>query len=149
MTLVKSKGQRNSPSFVNLFEDFFNTELGDWRSRNFAGMDASLPKVNIKEDDDQFTIEVAAPGMKKEDFKVNVDKNVLLISSEKEVDNKEEKDNYTRKEFSYSSFQRSFNLPESVDSEKISAKYNDGVLTLEVPKKEEAKPRPPKQIEIS
>lgn len=149
MTLARRANGSTMPSFVNLFEDFFNTELGDWRRGNFAGNDATLPKVNIREDNDQFTIEVAAPGMRKSDFKVNVDNNVLVISSEKQEESKDEKNNYRRQEFSYSSFQRSFTLPEIVDSEKISARYDNGVLLLTVPKKEEAKPLPPKKIEIS
>lgn len=145
MSLIRSN-QSILPSFVNLFEDFFSSELGDWRKGNFAANNSSLPKVNIKENDDEFLIDVAAPGMSKADFKINVNNNILVISSESQ--NEEKDENYTRREFSYSSFQRSFTLPDSVDGDNISAKYDNGVLHLAIPKKEEAKPKPPKQIEI-
>ncbi len=147
MSLIRSN-QSSLPSFVNLFEDFFNSELGDWRKGNFAGNDSSLPKVNVKENDDEYNIEVAAPGMSKDDFDVNVNNNVLIISSEKKNEENEEKDNYRRREFSYSSFQRSFTLPDTVDGDNIKAKYENGVLNLVVPKREEAKPKPPKRVEI-
>jgi HSP20 family protein len=111
-----------------------------------------LPSVNIAETNDSFNIEVAAPGMKRDDFKVELDNNVLTISSEVE-NKKEEKDkegNYTRKEFSYQSFQRSFALPENkVEGEKIAARYADGILHITVPKKEEAKVKPARKISIS
>jgi len=93
---------------------------------------------------------MAAPGMNKEDFKVELDGNVLTISSEKQNENEvKDGERYSRREFSYQSFQRSFQLPkEVVDADKIEAKYENGVLKLVVPKKEEAKPRPPKTIQI-
>jgi HSP20 family protein len=107
--------------------------------------------VNIKETKDGFEVEMAAPGMKKNDFKIELENNMLTISSETTNQNIEnEGDRYSRREYSYQSFQRSFTLPrEVVDSEKINAKYEDGVLKLMIPKKEEAKQKPPRQILIA
>lgn len=135
--------------FSQLMEDFFSNSLIDGRQRNYSATNTTVPMVNVKEDDDMFTIEMAAPGMKKEDFKVDLHNNVLTISSESEQENEQEEDKYTRREYAYHSFQRSFTLPPSADGEKIEAKYEDGVLKLSIPKKEEAKPKPPKTIDIS
>ncbi len=134
-------------SFVN---DFFSNELSDWTSRHYSDTNTTLPAVNIKENNDSFVVEMAAPGMAKEDFKIELNHDLLTISSEKK-DEKETKEGetYTRREYSYQSFSRSFTLPNTADSEKISAKYENGVLTLDIPKKEEAKPKPAKQISIS
>lgn len=142
--LVKSTGIPAMPSF---FDDF----LKDWSLSNYSDTNTTLPAVNIKENEDEFTVEVAAPGMDKEDFKINVENNVLTISSEKTVENEEEvKDKYTRKEYSYQSFERSFNLPKNiVESDKITAKYKNGELKISIPKKEAAKPTPPKFIEVN
>jgi len=109
----------------------------------------NLPAVNIKENEEGWHLEVAAPGLKKEDFKINLDQHVLTIATEIK-DEKEVKENgYTRKEFGYSSFKRSFELPKNiVDEEHINAKYENGVLYLSIPKKEEAKPKPARMIEI-
>ena len=107
--------------------------------------------MNIKEDNDNFLIDMAAPGMKKDDFKINYDNGYLTISSErKEEKNVGEDDKYTRREFNYQSFQRTFNVPEDmVDSNKIQAKYNEGILHVSLPKKETAKVQPVKEIKIS
>ena len=91
----------------------------------------------------------AAPGMSKSDFHIELDKNVLTISSEKNVEREDEKVKYSRKEFAYESFQRAFTLPEDADGEKVAATYKDGILIISIPKKEEAKPKPPKSISIS
>ena len=128
MTLVKYK-PTTSP-FNSLFEDFFgksdllDTDFNKW----------TVPSVNVKEDEKQYTIEVAAPGMSKDDFNVEVEDNRLVISSEKEDETNEEKENYTRKEFSYSKFQRMFTLPKNINDKKISGKYENGILTVEIPK---------------
>lgn len=148
MTLIRANSNY-FPSFSSLFDDFFNTELGDWRRNNFSSENSTLPKVNIKEDENGFTIEVAAPGMEKEDFNVQLNHNQLIISSEKRTDSTEEVEKYTKKEFAYHSFQRSFSLPNSANGEKISAKYDKGILTLSIPKREEAKPKPVKKISIN
>jgi HSP20 family protein len=134
----------------SLFDDFFSRDLWNRAITNGSSTNTTIPLVNIKEDNENFEVEMAAPGMDKKDFKVELDGNVLTITSEKEIQN-EEKDGerYSRREFSYQSFQRSFQLPkEVVDAEKIEAKYENGVLRLLIPKKEEAKPRPPKTIQI-
>jgi HSP20 family protein len=109
---------------------------------------SNMPAVNIVEGKEDFRIEVAAPGLEKNDFKIDLDNNVLTIISEKEMKSEEKDDQYMRREFSYSSFSRSFALPDSVNEEKISAKHKDGVLTIHIPKKEEAKVKPVKEIKI-
>lgn len=139
------------PSVPSFFDNFFSRDLMDWTNSNFAGMDSTLPAVNIKESGDDYLIEVAAPGLSKDDFKINLDNDRLTISSEKKEESKsEEKDKYTQREFRYQAFQRTFHLPgNTVDSEKIAAKYNDGILCVTIPKREEVKPKPAKQIKIS
>jgi HSP20 family protein len=140
--LVKSSG---IPVMPSVFDDFFR----DWSLSNYSDTNTTLPAVNIKESNDEFTVEVAVPGMDKKDFKVNLENNILTISSEKKLENEEKNDKYTRKEYSYQSFERSFNLPKNVvNSEKISATYKNGELIISIPKREEAKPIPPKLIEI-
>ena len=148
MTLIKTNRDL-FPSFSNLFDDYFNTELGDWRRNNFSMTNTTLPKVNILEDDNRFVVEMAAPGMKKDDFNINLDQNLLSISSEKKVDNKEKNAKYSKQEFAYQSFQRCFTLPEGADGEKISASYKNGILEVYIHKKEEAKPKPARTIAIS
>ncbi len=108
----------------------------------------NVPAVNITEKKDEYQVSLAAPGMRKDDFKIDVEGNMLTISSEKE-ENKEEKDKkFTRKEYSYSSFSRSFTLPEEINKEKIEAKYEDGVLKIALPRKEEAKRPSAKHIAV-
>ncbi|ASU34103.1 heat-shock protein [Mucilaginibacter xinganensis] len=98
-----------------------------------------VPAVNIAETENEFQIELAAPGLKKEDFKISLDKNVLSVSADKKVENVEEGKKFSKREYSYNSFTRSFTLPETADQSKIEAEYNDGILKLNVAKKEEAK----------
>jgi HSP20 family protein len=137
------------PSLLNDFfaDDWLDSSLANWKSSG-----ATLPAVNVRETNDDFRIEVAAPGLKRDDFKVELDNNVLTISSQRE-DTHEEKErdgSYTRREFSYRSFQRSFSLPESkVEGDKITARYEEGILQVTVPKREDAKVKPAKQISIS
>lgn len=136
------------PSFL---DKFFEGNLMDWNSWNFAGTDSTLPAVNVVENKDEYQIDVAAPGMDKNDFKLNYDNGRLTISSEKK-DEKEEKEGkvVTRREFSYQSFQRSFTVPENVvNAEKITANYNNGILHVKLPKREEVKPKPAREIKIS
>ena len=150
-SLVKSNGTL-FPTIPSLFDDFFTRDWLDSSRANWRVSGASLPAVNVMETNDDFRIEVAAPGMKRNDFKVELDNNVLTISSQRE-DRNEEKDengNYARREFSYQSFQRSFSLPENkVLGDKISARYVDGILLVTVPKSEEAKVKPARQIAVS
>ncbi len=150
MTLTRRNGNLSN-SFPNLFDDFLNRDLLDWNNSNFSNTGTTLPAINVKETPESFVVEMAAPGMKKEDFKVELNNNVLTISSEQKTEH-EEKDNdkYTRKEFSYQSFQRSFPLSrEAVDADKIQAKYENGVLHLTIPKREEVKQKPTRLINIS
>lgn len=151
-SLMKSNNGTMIPSIPSLLNDFL---ANDWLSSPFGNWRTSgttLPSVNVRETNDAFHIEVAAPGMKRDDFKVELDNNFLTISAEVEQknENTDERDGYTRREFSYQSFQRSFALPENkVEGEKIAAKYVDGILNITVPKKEEAKPKPAKQIKVA
>ena len=130
-------------NFDRVFDDFLSGNSFNW-------VNHSVPAVNVKEEDEQFSIELAAPGLKKEDFKISLKDHFLSISFEQknEAEDNDEKGRYTRKELSYQSFSRSFRLPRSVNSELIDANYTDGVLILTLPKKEEAKPQGPRLIEI-
>ncbi|MBS1914733.1 MAG: Hsp20/alpha crystallin family protein [Bacteroidetes bacterium] len=122
-----------------VFDDFFRPWNEWFDNGGLLGKMLTVPAVNVSENKDEYTLSVAAPGMKKEDFNIDVNGNMLSISSEKEA-TKEDKDaSYTRKEYNYSSFSRSFTLPDEVNKEKIDARYENGVLKLSLPKKEEAK----------
>ncbi|HNU77611.1 MAG: Hsp20/alpha crystallin family protein [Bacteroidota bacterium] len=147
MTLIK-RSNMYLPSF---WDNLFTRDLMDWGSSNFSSTNTTLPALNVKETDDAFEIEVAAPGMNKNDFKVNLENNLLTITSEKkeEKEEEEEKGRFTRREFSYQSFQRSFTVPETVvEGDKITAKYCEGILCITLPKKEEVKPKPAREISI-
>jgi HSP20 family protein len=142
---------RDYSSFPSFLDKFFEGNLMDWNNWNYADTNSTLPAVNVSENQDEYKIDVAAPGMTKGDFKLNYDNGRLTISSEKK-DEKEEKggETVTRREFSYQSFQRSFTVPETVvNAEKISAKYDNGILHVTLPKREEVKPKPIKEIKIS
>jgi HSP20 family protein len=145
MTLVK-RTNGLFPSVPSFFDDFFVKDLMGWSNANNA-YGASLPAVNIRQDENNFEVEVAAPGLAKEDFKVEVENDVLTISSEKEIENEDR--GYTRREFGYGSFRRTFTLPENqVDVEKVKASYNNGILHILLPKREEVKPKPARTIKI-
>lgn len=142
MTLVKvnpkhRRAVRKSSPFNNLLDEFFNTGF-DFMGSDFA---SHAPAVNIKETKDAFSLDLAAPGLNKEDFKINIDKNQLKVSANKEVKSEENKEDgkYTRREFNFNSFSRTFTLPNTIDKKAINAAYENGVLTLTLPKKEEAK----------
>ena len=139
------------PSFPSFLNRFFEGDLMDWSNSNFAGTNSTLPAVNIKENSDEFMIDVAAPGMKKEQIKVDYENGRLTISSElKEQKEDKSNDTYTRREFSYKSFQRTFTIAENlVDGDKIKANYNEGILHISLPKREELKPKPARQIKIN
>ncbi|MEP6750691.1 MAG: Hsp20/alpha crystallin family protein [Bacteroidota bacterium] len=150
MTIVKRNGN-GQHHFPQLFDDFFNRDIFNWGLTNYSATDTTIPAVNIKETSDSYEVEVAAPGMTKKDFNVQLEGNMLTISSEKEV-NKEANGNirYASREFSYQSFSRIFTLQKDVvDTEKIQAGYEDGVLHLVIPKREEAKQKGSRRIEIS
>jgi HSP20 family protein len=138
---------RTRNTWPSLVEEFFNGELFpkffDAESRY------SIPAVNIVENKDEYRIDVAAPGLNKEDFKIHLENNVLNVSSEKEEKREEKEEWIMRKEFSYASFNRSFTLPMTVNSEKIKATHKDGILQIVIPKKEEAREKPSREIKIS
>ncbi|HEY0274103.1 MAG TPA: Hsp20/alpha crystallin family protein [Chitinophaga sp.] len=148
MSLIK-RNREHIPSFPSLFDDFFSRELFNWGNSNFSSTSSTLPAVNIRETADNFEVEVAAPGMEKNDFHISLEGNVLVISSEKSQEDEKKQEGYSRREFSYQSFQRSFVLPRDVvDEDGIKARYENGLLLLSIPKKEEAKQKGPKRIEI-
>ena len=152
MTLLTTRRKNGEmPTLLNT--DFFGNESlwSDLFNDQFfnSGMENKLPSVNVIENTNEFMIEVAAPGLKKDDFKVEVEGDLLTISSEKEVQNEEEKENYRRKEFSYNYFSRSFRLPENLVTENIDAKYENGILRLALPKKEVTLVKPKKEIKVS
>lgn len=150
MTIVKRNGNLLN-RFPALFDDFLNRDIFNWGLTNFSDTNTTIPAVNIKETADNYEVEVAAPGMAKKDFKVQLEGNVLTISSEKTTEKQEPEDvRYSSREFSYQSFSRTFNLQNDVmDTDKIQAKYEDGVLHLLIPKKEHAKQKQPRFIEIA
>lgn len=136
MSIVKWTNP-NLPSFNTVFDNFFNDEDGFFKA---VSKGTSIPAVNTSETKTMFEMEIAAPGMKKDDFKIEIDNNVLTISSSKESSSEEDEKNYTRKEYSYSSFSRSFRLPDNVKSEKIKAAYADGILKVMIPKEKVVEP---------
>lgn len=146
MILVKrNNGRGHLPS---VFSDFFDSDRllsPKW----FGEPEEMLPAVNIKENGKRFEIELAAPGFSKDDFKISVDSDILTITAEKEEEKKEVTEEYRRREFSYNAFSRSFTLPKTATNEKIDAKYENGLLKLVVPKKEEAKLSSPREIAVS
>lgn len=142
--LVKRNGFWPATSSV---DQFLNDAFSNWR--NEMNEASRIPRVNVAETDEDFLVEMAAPGMKRDDFHIELDNDQLVISAEVENSREDKNSSYTRREFSYESFRRSFYLPNSVESNKIQAKYEDGLLRLLIPKKEEAKRRPPKTIKIS
>lgn len=150
MTIVKRNGNLQS-QFPTLFDDFLNRDMFNWGLSNFSDSNTSIPAVNIKETSDNYEVEVAAPGMSKSDFKVVLDGNNLTISSEKTAKKSENNDvKYSSREFSYQSFSRTFTLQRDVvDTEKIEATYEDGLLHLVIPKMEHAKQKQPRLIQIS
>ena len=126
--------RRKQSTFPTVWDEFFNTDFlpgffdSNWEPKS------SVPAVNVEETNKEYKIEVAAPGLDKKDFNVKAENNLLTISSEKEMKNEEKKEGYLRREFSYGSFSRSFNLPEGTDVEKISATHNNGILIVTIPK---------------
>ena len=136
--------RKNQTWLPDIFNDFFDN---DWMVRT----NATAPAINVLENEHSYEIEVAAPGMKKEDFKVHIDENGnLAIEMEKKVDEKDEKRNghYLRREFSYSKFQQTMVLPDDVERDKISAKVENGVLNVIIPKVEKTKPEDNKRVII-
>jgi len=134
------------PSMV---DRFFEGDFFDWSNRNFSLTNTTLPSVNIRENDNEFKVEVAAPGFDKKDFRLELDHDVLTVSSEKRIENETKEDeHFNKREFSYQSFTRSFSLPNTVDGEHIDATYDKGILQISIPKREESKQKPSRMIEI-
>lgn len=139
-----SRVKRNNLVFPALMNEIFKP---DW----FGGIEnlpGKVPAVNIKENDKDFELELSVPGRSKEDFNIEVDDNVLTVSSEVKTENEVSEDNYTRREFGYASFKRAFTLPETIDEGKINASYEDGILKFTLPKRKEALPKPKRLIEL-
>lgn len=145
-----SKTNRLFPTFTTLWDDFFNKDLLDWNQFNFTGQGNTMPGVNVKETEKEFLVEMAVPGMKKEDFNVKIDNNLLTVSSEKkdESSEKDKEGRYIRREFSYQSFQRAFSLPENCDKESIDASYANGILHISIAKKQADLKPAGRQIDI-
>lgn len=142
MNLVKRNGV-NGSNFPSVMDELFKDMLGGTQYIN-----KMVPPVNIKETDGAYVIELMAAGLKKEDFNIELDNELLTISSEVKTENNSDEGKFTKREFSYSSFRRSFTLPETVKGEDITASYENGILRISLPKKEEALPKPKRVIEI-
>jgi len=141
MSLVK----RNNLVFPALMNELFKP---DW----FGGLETvshSLPSVNIKENETNFELQLSVPGRNKEDFQIEIDKDVLTVSAVVKNEEVEREEKYNRREFSFNSFKRSFTLPNTINAEKIEAEYQNGILSFVLPKKAEALPKPKRQIELS
>lgn len=159
MTLVKTKQRRLPILGRTMFEDPFFTDFLDIRKNPFQlnslfngdrdNFELS-PAVNIKDNKNKYEIELAAPGLSKDDFNVTLEEGMLTISAEKKQEKEEEKEGYVKKEFSYSTFSRSMTLPETVDEDKdVKASYKDGILHLTLQKKEALKLKPAKKVKVS
>jgi len=142
MNLIKRNSNLILPS---LLDEIFKP---DWNG-GIQNFNTTIPAVNIKESEVDFKLELFAPGLKKEDFNIEIDQRTLSISSEKQTETEENNEKYSRKEFSFSSFKRTFNLPETVNFDAIEANYESGILHLSLPKREEALPKPKRTIEIA
>lgn len=143
MTLIR-RFNNQYPNINTMFEDFFGENAYTQATQN-----RTTPAINVRENEDEYNIEVAAPGLKKDNFKVEVNNSVLTISYEDEVKREVEEQNFTRKEFAYTNFCRSFSIPRTeVDDSKINAEYKDGILSVKLQKREEIKPKPARMISI-
>jgi len=145
MSLIKYNNRIMTPGIFNLLNDVFDE---DYNAPGRSFRRESIPAINVKETDKSFEIEMAVPGMEKKDINVEVEKNVLTISSEIKEEKKEAQDNYSRREFHFNSFKRSFNIPEEADVQKIEAKQENGVLSIKIQKKE-AKVNLKKMIKVA
>ena len=149
--LLKKKDNKTGlkPMFSDLFDldRFWDNDL--MPSSLFGSVALTIPSVNIKEGKNEFVIEMGAPGFERNDFEVEVENGNVIISCDKEIEVKDEDENYTRREYNYNSFKRSFMLPDTVDADKIKASYKNGILNVELPKKEDAKMKPRKTVKVS
>lgn len=139
---------RRSETTPTLFDDFFKP-LNEWLGNSgFFGPVMNIPAINITEEKNDYRVSMAVPGLKKEDLKIDVSGNILTISSEKETNQEDNDKKFTRKEYNYSSFSRSLTLPDEINKEKIEAKYEDGLLKIVLPRKQEAITAATKQIAV-
>lgn len=138
----RSSVETSIDSFLN---SFFNGSLNHFADVNFT---TSSPSTNIVETENDYKIELAAPGLEKTDFTLNLDQDLLTIEAKKEAKKEETKEKYVKREFNFTSFKRTFTLPETVNANNINATYENGVLAIILPKKEEAKPLPAKTIAV-
>jgi HSP20 family protein len=135
MSLINWTGIAPKNSLSRYVDDFFNDtyrKMLNWEGIDSDGM--TVPAVNVSDHDDNYELHLAAPGMKKEDFQVNINENVLVIRAERKAERKDDESAYTRREFRYHSFERRFTLPEDINHEKIKARYEDGILKVSLPK---------------
>lgn len=147
-SLTNKNSKVNFSNVSHLLDDIFKREIPSVFGANF-NHGLTLPKVNIRETADAYLVEMAVPGLKKSDFRIELDNQELSISTETKAEDEKQEGNYTRREFGYSAFKRSFSLPETVEEENINASYTEGILNIHLPKKEEAKQKPPRTIAIS
>jgi HSP20 family protein len=153
INIMKLMKRRNGDLFPSLTNDFFDDGFL-WPGMLNSGSTLldrgfSMPPANISETKEEFRVDLSAPGLSKSDFKIEVEDGTLTISSEKQEESKDDTENYKRREFSYSSFCRSFELPENVKEDKINAKYENGMLHVSLPKKEISVSKPKKEIEVA
>ena len=128
------------------WDDFFNDTF--FNNTNPAASHGTSPAVNVAEEDNAFRIDMAVPGLSRKEFRIDLENDVLTISSDRKENKEDKKHNYMRREFSYNTFKRSFQLPETIDQENIKASHDAGILTIQLPKKEEVVQKAAKQIEI-
>lgn len=145
MKLVKSR----DPWFPSMFDDFFTGPFFSGYGIDYKKIGCEIPAVNIHESNKEFLFEMAAPGLKKEDFSIDLEHDIITISCNKEMESEKGEDKYTKREFNYFQFQRVFTLPESVDAGKIKANYEDGILKVHLPKKSVAVGKVKREITIS
>jgi HSP20 family protein len=152
MTQLTKRRNGNGGLFPSLANDFFTDRFLTPRLFGFEGdflnESMTVPPVNIEETDKEFKVDLCVPGMKRDDFKVDVENGTLNISSEKEEEKKEDDKNYKRREYYYNKFSRTFQLPENIDENNINAKYDNGVLQITIPKKEVKDAKPKKEIKV-
>ncbi len=147
-SLAKTEMFTDFPAWSSWIDGMFKNDFPSILVTNFnTGM--TLPKVNVRETADAYFVDMVVPGMKKSDFTLDLDNQVLSISSENNEESLSSQENYTRREFGYASFKRTFTLPDSIEESNIKASYKDGILSVHLPKKEEAKQKPPRSISIS
>ncbi len=148
-SLANVNSQNNFPSWSNWINNFLNDDQMPLLNCLNFNRGITLPKVNILETADAYAVQMAVPGLKKSDFHIDLEEQLLSISADLQEEQNSSDAQYTRREFGYSSFKRTFSLPETVNDDQIEASYNDGILSILLPKKEEAKRKPAKTIKIS